>query len=148
MVDPYTSPTIGVIFPLFEKHIVRFFIDHKTVFVKFTTHESVGERLDQCSRLFFYSSRGEKEIVGEARILKKFFSTPDEVLTNYSDVLFLTHAELQEYVGKRKTKRMLVLVLDKPTKYANPLKMPQHLTMAGQYMTQNLYDELVGKTKR
>lgn len=56
--------------------------------------------------------------------------------------------ELQEYVGKRNTKRMLVLVLEKPTKYANPLKMPQHLTMAGQYMTQSLYEELKDKAKR
>jgi len=45
------------------------------------------------SRLFFYESRGGKEVVGEARIIEVGSGTVDEVLARFGDDLFLTRPE-------------------------------------------------------
>lgn len=43
--------------------------------------------------MFFYESRGGKEVVGEARIIEVGSGTVDEVLARFGDDLFLTRPE-------------------------------------------------------
>ena len=128
---------IGVIFPIFRRHFQRLLDDEKTVFVKFVAR--AFRRLRSGSRLFFYESRGNKEIVGEARVVDINSGTPDELLRKFGKNLILTRRELEEYTGDRRTKEMLVLVVRNARKYAIPLRLNKSVSMAGLYMTKEMY---------
>jgi hypothetical protein len=137
-----TDTILGIIFPLSREHIERFFEGHKTVFVKFYGSHSVPTRLRRGSKLFFYQSRGGKEIVGEAKIIEISSGTFDDVWKKFAERLFLTRNELEAYVGNRRNSPMTVLVLSKVKKYSSPVTLPHSLTMAGEYMTKQMYDRL------
>mgnify|MGYP001077015786 CR=1 FL=1 len=138
---------IGIIFPVLPEHLHRFFERKKRVFVKFVAREDAHRSLQSGSKLFFYESRSNKEIVGEARIVDITSGMVEEVLAIYGEDLFLTRIELEEYAGDRKAKRMLVLVLGDVKKYAIPLRLDKSVTMAGQYMTKSMYDDLRAKQR-
>jgi len=135
-----TDSVIGVIFPILPEHIRRFFEQGKRVFIKFVASAHTGLR--RGSKLFFYESRSKKQIVGEARIVQISSGTMDEVLLEHGADLFLTPEQLKEYVGNRRERRMLVLVLDGVRKYSTPLKVDRPITMAGQYMTKEIFRRL------
>ena len=137
-----TIQTEGIIFPFLPEHTRRFFEDEKTIFVKFFGKGNNPQRLRIGSRLFFYESERNREVVGEARIVEISSETADAMLTKYGDALFLTPAELNEYVEQRREKKMLVLVLKGAKRYKTPLKLKKSLTMAGQYMTAQMHEDL------
>jgi hypothetical protein len=99
-------------------------------------------RLQVGSKLFFYESKGSKEIVGEARIAEMTQGTVDEVLGRFGADLFLTRNELEAYAGNRRERRMLVLILEDITRYAVPLKLDKGVTMAGRYITKTMLENL------
>ena len=134
---------VGIIFPLSREHIDRFVEHGKTVFVKFYGKERVPLRLRHGSRLFFYQSGGGKEIVGEAKITEVSTGTLDSVWDQFGNRLFLTREELEAYVDDRTNIRMAVLVLEGAKKYRNPLTLSHSITMAGQYMTKKLFQNLI-----
>jgi len=134
--------TYGIIFPILPHHLQRFFVGRKKVFAKYFGNERIPVRLRVGSRLFFYESGGNKQVVGEARIVGIESGTHAEVLTRYGDDLFLTPVEFEAYARDRRAKRMLVLVLEDVKKYAVPLRLNKGLTMAGQYMTREILGEL------
>lgn len=136
---------LGIIFPLSQRHIERFFEENKTVFVKFYGKESLPSRLRPGSKLYFYQSGGGKEIVGEAKIVDISSGTLDQVWSRFAGSLFLSRSEFEAYVGERKQRRMLVLVLERARKYQFSLRLNRPVTMAGEYMTQETHDKL--KTK-
>jgi hypothetical protein len=138
-----SDTVLGIIFSLSQKHIERFFEGRGTVFVKFYGRQRVPSRLRRGSKLFFYRSGGRKEIVGEAKIIDIKSGTFDDVWSKFSNRLFLTRDELEKYVGKRKDSQMTVLVLDKIRAYSVPIVLQQPLTMAGQYMTRQMYERLM-----
>jgi hypothetical protein len=137
-----TDTVLGIIFPLSQEHIERFFEGHRTVFVKFFGRHPIPTRLRRGSKLFFYRSGGRKEIVGEAKIIAINSGTFDDVWNKFADRLFLTRDELEAYVGKRRNSQMAVLVLDEVREYPAPITLQHPLTMAGQYMTKQMYDRL------
>jgi hypothetical protein len=137
-----TDVILGIIFPLSQEHIERFFEGHRTVFVKFYGRQRVPTRLRRGSRLFFYRTGGRKEIVGEAKIVEINSGAFDDVWNRFADGLFLTRNELEAYVGKRRDSQMTVLVLDEVREYQAPIILQHPLTMAGQYMTKEMYDRL------
>jgi hypothetical protein len=134
-----TPKVIGIIFPVLPHHLPRFFENHKTVFVKFVGRHSLSGQIHRGSKLFFYESMGNKEVVGEARIVEVSTGTMDEVLARHGDELFLTRTELEQYAGNRRAQRMLVLVLQDVKKYKVHFRLGKGLTMAGQYMTKAMY---------
>ena len=136
------NDTIGIIFPVLPNHLKRLFDLNKRVFVKFTGRASPPPRLKPGSRLFLYESRSSKELVGEARISQISSATAEEALAEFGDDLFLTRAELEGYAGNRSAKKMLVLVLKDLKKYRRPVRFDKGVTMAGQYMTKEMYDDL------
>lgn len=139
-----TGNVIGIIFPILQEHVQRFFKDKKRVFVKFFGRSApVGLHLG--SKLFFYESGGRREIVGEARIREIGLGTPDDVLSKFGDKLFLSKDELDSYVGDRRTKKILILSLDDVKKYTTPLTLQKPVTMMGQYMTRAMYRALTGE---
>jgi len=133
---------IGIIFPLLRSHVQRFLEGRKKVFVKFCCRETAPVRSQLGSRLFFYESRGSKEIVGEARISEVSSGTIEEVLSRFGDNLFLTRDELEEYARGRRAKKMLVLVAENAKRYTSPLKLNEGITMAGRYMRRELWRSL------
>jgi hypothetical protein len=68
--------------------------------------------------------------------------TLNAVWNQFGDRLFLARDELEAYVGKRINNQMAILVLKAARKYSTPLRLPYPLTMAGQYMTKELYQRL------
>jgi len=133
---------VGVIFPILPHHLQRFLKERKKVFVKYLCQDVPPEKLLVGSKLFFYQSRSNKEIVGEARIGQISDGTVEEVLAKFGNDLFLTRNELELYAGNRIRKRMLVLVLEEVKHYTAPLKLGRSVTMAGQYMTRNMLSNL------
>jgi hypothetical protein len=139
--------TIGIIFPFFPKHLERLLNQHKTVFVKFFGRERIPVNLHPGSKLFLYESKGDKEIMGEAKILRVESLRASDVISVYGERLFLTQSEFDEYVGNRRDKRILVLVLEDAKRYAVPLKLNRSVTMAGRYMTSKMYKDLRDESK-
>jgi len=142
LVSMSDDDSVGVIFPLVREHLQRFFEGQKRVFVKFLGRNVPPRKLQTGSRLFFYESRGGKEVVGEARIVEVGSGTVDEVLARFGNDLFLTRPELEEYAGSRIGNKMLVLVLEDVKRYAVPLRLDKSVTMAGQYMTKRMLKSL------
>jgi len=81
-------------------------------------------------------------IVGEARIREITSGTSTEVWSKFGDELFLDKREFERYVGDRKERSMLVLVLENASKYTTPLRRNKPITKAGEYMTRQMYDKL------
>jgi hypothetical protein len=115
----------------------------RTVFVKFFGKQEVPKWLRRGARLFLYESGGNREIVGEAKITEITSGTMDEVWATFGEKIFLTRAELEQYVGDRKERRMLVIVLSEAKRFGTPLNLRRALTMAGQYMTRELLTSLM-----
>ena len=140
--DRSPNSVVGIIFPILPNHVKRFFEGRKRVFVKFFGAGVLPKELQCGSRLFFYKSRNNKEVVGEARIVEVCSGTVEEVLTRFGDGLFLTRTELEEYAGNRRTKQMLALVLEEPKRYEVPTRLDKSVTMAGLYMTKTMLKKL------
>jgi hypothetical protein len=142
MVSTERSGVVGIIFPLLPEHIRRFFDGRKRVFVKFLSRQTIPTRVEPNSRMFFYRSRNNREVMGEAKIVEAASGTLEEVLSKFGEELFLTPTELELYVGRRKSKKMLVLVLEDVREYAIPLRLDKSVTMAGKYMTESMLKNL------
>ena len=105
-------------------------------------------RLRPGSKLFLYESQGNKEIVGEARINRVESVRASDAVAKYGARLFLTQLEFEEYVGNRGDKTMLALVLGDVRIYAVPLSLNKSVTMAGRYMTREMYLQLREESRK
>jgi len=139
------SKIAGVIYPIPLRFIKRILSEKRNVFVRYLPH-STCPRLAPRSKILLYASRGQKEIVGEAMINKIEFLTPDEVLEKYGKKVFLNRDELMTCASQRSSrttsKKMLTLVLSVPKKYSKGIKYKGHMTMAGEYLTEDIYKAL------
>ncbi|MGA2625738.1 MAG: DUF365 domain-containing protein [Candidatus Bathyarchaeia archaeon] len=142
MSEKENNEIVGVIYPLTQDHIERFFRG-KTVFVKFLSRGIVPPGLRRGSKLLFYMTGGSKEVLGEARIMDIASATSQDVLENYRDRLFLTATELEDYVGERRHKPMLVLTISDVKRYRPPRILSKYITMAGQNVTKQWYENLM-----
>ena len=136
----------AVIFPVPEKFVDRLLYEDRNVFVKYvgrTTNLKIVPR----NKVVFYASQGAKELVGEGVIQAIEFLTPNDALEKYGDRVFLEREELMKYAtqepGRALTKKMLVLVLSKVKAYQPHLKWRKPITMTGQYLSEEEYNELL-----
>ena len=141
----------GVIYPIPLEFVSRIFAEQKKVFVKYVAHETcIG--LVPKNKILFYASLGQKEIVGEAIIKTIEFLTPIRVLEKYGDNVFLNRDELMEYASQQSSrtisKKMLVLVLSKPRRYARGINYEKPITMAGEYLTKERYNALFQEIRK
>ncbi|MCJ7774109.1 MAG: DUF365 domain-containing protein, partial [Desulfobacterales bacterium] len=107
MISCHASP-FAVIYPLPVNLASRILFDKKFIFVKFSTHETISPKLASCKKLLLYISGKNKEIAGEADIVSISLMTLCEVVSAYSNNLFLTENELREYSNGRDLKKMMV----------------------------------------
>lgn len=140
------SDFIGVIFPVPQQFIERFFIDKKNIFVKFSTGESTSLKEGQI--LLFYASYGTKKIVGEGIIKNIEFLKASEVYRKYPNKLFLEKDELFEYAGYRTFKKMLTIELSNIMKYEEPVITPIPITIAGLQITKEQYEKYFNNIKK
>ena len=135
----------GIIFPILPEFLDRLLVENRFVFVKYLPRNET--KVVPKSKLLFYVSRSSKEIVGEGRIEEILFLTPDEILEKYGNKVFLDRDELFRYVHKqpkrKPSKEMLVLVLSRLKRYHHPVKYKKPISMAGQYLTETDYSELL-----
>lgn len=138
---------VGVIFPIPKHFIDRLLLEKRNVFVKYISRVS-NLRIVPKHKLLFYVSRSLKEIVGEGKIEQVLFQTPKEAFEKYGNKLFLNENELEEYTLQQpkrdSSKKMLVLVLGGLRRYSKPKKFKRPINMAGQYLTQEDYTDLLG----
>ncbi|MGD0057166.1 MAG: DUF365 domain-containing protein [Methanomassiliicoccales archaeon] len=90
------STIVGVIHPLPEKCLARFFESGKTIFFKPAT---LYRKIEPGMKFFFYRSGKDRGIVGEAIIAGFDLSdNPWGFLSMYGDKVFMTKTELCEYL--------------------------------------------------
>ncbi len=136
---------MGVVFPLPEYLIERFLNGTKDVFIKYLAHPR-GTRLSLGHKLFFYASGGERHLLGEAVIAAVKVLKPDQILEVYGERLFLSKEEFEKYSSsqprKDYKKDLLVLEIKLAKRYNYPIKFPKLLTMAGRYISREMYNSL------
>jgi hypothetical protein len=139
----------GIIYPIPLQFVDRIFVDQRNVFVKYLPHSTlVG--ITPRNRVLFYASHGQKEIIGEATIKAMELLTPMEALEKHGDKIFLNRNELMSYMlqqpSRSTSKKLLVLVLSKLRKYPKGINYKKHITMAGEYLTEEAYNSLIKQT--
>lgn len=141
---------VGAIYPIPLEFVDRIFAEQRNVFVKYLGN-STSTRLSTGSKILFYASRGQKEIVGEATIKAIEFVSPEAVLERHGDKLFLNRDELMNYVTHRSSRRpskpMMALVLSKPRRYSRGVKYNKPISMVGEYLTEENYKTVIQRTK-
>jgi len=137
-----TNP-FAIIYPLPSYLASRILQDEKSIFVKYSTHEKISPKLESCQKLLFYISRSNKEIAGEAEIASIKLMTLLEVVSSYSSNLFLTENELRDYSNGRDLKKMMVFELGAIRRYSEPKELGHGITMVGEYLSKDKYEELM-----
>jgi len=140
------SKIVGVVYPVPISLIERLFTSKRNVFIKYLPH-TTNTNLRPGDKVLFYASHASKQVVGEAIVRNIEFLTPDEALSKHGDRLLLSKEELANYTARQPTrtaaKKMLVLTIDKATKYTRPIRYPRPLTMAGECITKEKYKSLM-----
>ncbi len=140
---------VGVIYPIPAEFAVRFYEGNAKVFVKYVAHNTT--RLEPKHKVIFYASQGPKMLIGEGIIEKVEFLTPKKVFEKYEEQLFLSKAELYNYVtaspARSSSKEMLTLVLKKLKRFPKPFDYEKPITMAGKYLGAQEYS-LIKKESR
>lgn len=131
----------GIIYPVSEEHAMRVLKQGKSVFVKYTPHEVVSDRMASCKKLLFYISGGDMQVAGEAEIERIELLSKEEILERYSSALFLSKRELESYARSR-TKRLLAFMLTHPRLYRQGVQFDHYLTMNGEYIELSDYERL------
>ena len=131
-------------FPIRLAHANQIFEGQKTIFCKYGKKL---KKLNPKAKAIFHLS-GKKNIIGEARIQRIEMMTPEEAWDRYGAKLFLTKEELFEYAKKspignlRKTRELIIYVLERIKKYDNPIFPKRRMTPAGYYITKSEYINL------
>jgi hypothetical protein len=90
----------------------------------------------------------EKQLVGESIIDDILFMTPDMIVKEFGDQLFISTDELNAYGGNRpEWKKLLVLSLSRFGRYDVPLNPPKVVTMAGCKLSEEEHRKLMKKAK-
>jgi hypothetical protein len=134
------SKMMGAIYAVPENLVDRLFRGNKNVFIKITGRSST--KISPKHKIIFYASHGDKKLVGEGIVEKVEFLNPGEVLSKYSQELFLDENEFIDYVGKRQ--KILVFQLKCLKKYQNSIQSREVITMGGKYLTEKEYKSLIG----
>ncbi len=129
----------GLVFPLYRDIIERAVEQDKDVFVKFSRRQ-----IDEGEELYLYESgeNGRRKIVAKAIVTGSQHLKPSEVKENYSDRVFQTEEELEDYIRGRGNKEMLVIELEDLQYLDHPVEAPGNLTVAGLYLDDERYEKL------
>jgi len=137
-----------VVYPVPVDLVDRLLIENRNVFVKYLPHTTKNP-LQQGDKVIFYASHHRKELVGEGIVEKAEFLSSEEAISRYGEKIFLSRDELTAYTRQQpsrdSSKKLLVAVLTKLTKYKKGIVYPKLITMAGEYLTKEQYKKLLAK---
>lgn len=139
---------LGVIYALPEKIITNILSKNKNIFIKYfpkPLSKKSKIRLNKGMAIYFYASKEDKILLGEAIIDKILYETKMNVYSKFNNNLMLSKNELDAYCLDRETKPMLILILSKIKKYASPIKIDICINMGGLYITKENIHILRGK---
>lgn len=137
----------GVIYPLPYEVAMNIFKKKKNIFVKYLTHEPTKRTeilLKNGMKLFIYSSKSNKSIIGEAVIEAISFMNLFEILSKFKEDLFITESELRKYSEGREHKKAQVLKIKDIILYNREKPINKPITMTGIYVTNQNKKELLG----
>jgi len=130
---------IGVLYALPKEIILRFLNSDKKIFLKYPAHRLSKKskyKIAKGQKLFFYASRSNKQVIGEAIIKSVDFLTKDEIVKLGKKVMLST-TELDKYAKGREDKKAIVLYLHKIHKYPGEKRVRTPVTMGGMYVTES-----------
>ena len=133
----------AVIYPLPFHLASRILMDKNYIFAKYLPHEVISPKLISCKKILFYISGANKEIAGEADIISISLMTLSEIISKYSNGLFLTENELREYSNGRDSKKMVVFELGEIRSYAEQKALGHGITMVGEYISEDEYSSFL-----
>lgn len=136
---------IGAVYPIPVEFVSRLFDEGRDVFVKYLPRSTT--RLKRGSKILFYASGGNRELVGEGVIAQIEFLKTEDVISKFGDRLFLSKKELEEYTksqpSRSLSKPLLVLTFKEIHKYPKAIKYRKPMTMAGRYVTISEYNRIL-----
>lgn len=138
---------IGVIYPLPSNALNNILNKSHNIFVKyvpFKYSKKTKLKLSKNMTLFLYESKNEKQILGEAKILKIEFEKFDKIIKHHIKYLMLNKEEFTNYCKGRFESDAMLLHLTDIKKYINPIKLSKPITMGGIYVTEQNKIELMG----
>ncbi len=139
------EPKYAMIYPFIRDHIQRIF-EGRDVICKYTGRGTPN--ITTGSKILFYASGGEFELLGDADIRTMQFVTPSEIVPKYRRRLFISQEELEKYRGSRSPERtLLVLELSGVRKFPKAIKMEKYVTMAGQTLDREQYRKVLSSLK-
>ena len=140
------EPVHAYIYPVLRDHIDNLF-EGKDVFCKYTGQKNVG--IGAGTKILLYASASGRKVRGEGTVIKVEYLTPQQAISQYSQRLFISPKELDEYRGLRSPDiKLLVMMLENIKKYAEPIVLEKPLTMTGQKLSKKQYCSLVRQVKR
>ena len=128
----------GVIYPLQEEDAFNILNNNKKVFVKYLPHEpskKTVQKLKSGLKIYFYISKKNKSIVGDAIIKNILFMDFQDILSNYKNQLFISEDKFRLYSKGREHKKAQNLELKDINKYQKKVIVKVPITMAGMYVT-------------
>lgn len=132
----------GIIFPLYANIIDRAVKEDKDVFVKFSSR-----KVESGMTLYLYETGegGSRKIVGKARVKDTYRKTPSEVEENFSNRIFQSEEDFEEYVRGRRNKDMLVVETEDFERLDEPVETSEMITVAGLYLNKSKQKKLENK---
>ena len=136
----------GVIFPIPEWYISRFFDERKTVFIK---PAALFKYLKPGQKFFFYQSRKNQGVIGEARIKNIIINeNPMDFFKIFGDSVFLQKEEVQDYIknnkkwiknrklkwGDKPKRPWIAIELEKIKKYKKIVQIDGFVPISGMYL--------------
>lgn len=135
------EPKYGIIYPLLPNHIKRI-LGGKDIFCKYIGRGVPS--IQEGSKVLFYESGGTFQLKGEATIRQIEFLSPENIVSKYRSRLFISTTELEGYRANRpKERKLLVLSLTHVRRFSRPVELDKYVTMAGQTLDKERYEELV-----
>jgi hypothetical protein len=129
----------GLILPISKEILENLEKREKAIFFKFMPHQTIPEKLNVGSKLFFYLSKSGKIIVGEAKINRIELMIPKKTLEKYKSELLVKPSEFRKYVGSRINKNLLVLSIKDIKIYNQKVQLNYFVTMGGKYLSTKEY---------
>ena len=136
----------AVIYPTSSVFASRILDERKSVFVKYTTSEKLTLRLLECKKIIIYESNTGRKVTGECDISSICMMEPSQVISENGKYLFLSEDELRSYSHGRENKKLTVFKLNKIKKYSIPIILDHQITIGGEYISKDEYEQLIQKS--
>ncbi len=129
---------VGVIYAIPSFAVENILNNNKFYFIKYLPHVPSKRskiKLKEGINIYFYESKANKEIVGEAIISRFEFLKKNELSNEVISNLMISEKELELYSEAREDKPALIIKLTSVKKYKNPIVLDFVINMGGLLVT-------------